>query len=48
LLARLGPDLGKRLPESERTVGDREFRSHRKSTSLAPIPPNRAPSLIQD
>ncbi len=34
LLARLGPDLGKRLPEAERTVGDREFRSHRKSTSL--------------
>ena len=34
LLARLGPDLGKRLPESERTVGDREFWPYRKSAPL--------------
>src|ERR1700704_3110553 len=34
LLARFGPDLGKRLPEAQRTFGDREFRPHRKSTSL--------------
>jgi hypothetical protein len=31
LLARLGPHLGKRLPETERTVGDREFWPHRES-----------------
>src|SRR4029077_17176607 len=34
LLARLGPDLGKRLPEAERTVGDREFWPYRKSAPL--------------
>jgi hypothetical protein len=34
LLAGLGPDLGKRLPETERAVGDREFRPHRESTSF--------------
>ena len=34
LLARLGPDLGKRLPEAERTVSDREFWPYRKSAPL--------------
>ena len=34
LLARLRPDLGERLPEAERAVGDGELRPDRKSASL--------------